>query len=248
MKVVRLLERKEVIRLFGGALVLAPFVNYFMHVLVIKTQSGVAWSQFQYFSVLRSTHAVSFFLAACSLVIGLVMLSGRKSAWRWVMGPLGAHLGVQILNIGNEAWKGPLAWPSFILNAGLLFFILDQLVWKVSKEDVSVPAAAPVPTAPEKHRVKVVNLKSYRKILFSFGSTRPWGELKTLSSEVLAVKPIAAPPENIANKVVQINFSKDVVVDIRYKEHDQEYYYFSPLNMDKEKVTKLNKWLKKIAV
>ncbi|MGZ3690740.1 MAG: hypothetical protein ACXVAX_04515 [Pseudobdellovibrio sp.] len=246
MKVVRFLERKEVIRFFGVALVLAPFINFLLHAIVIKSQAGIAWSEFQWIPVLSSMNVVSFILAASSIAIGFIMLSGQQKAWKYLLFLIGTHIVIQVANVGNTAWKGPLAWPSFILNTALFFFIVDQLVWKVKpapqQPEVSEPAAAAV-----KNKV-VVNLKSYRKILFSFGSDQPWGELKSLSSELLSVKRIAEVPSNIDSRTVQINFSRDVVVDIQFLKQEDEMIYFKPLNMDKEKVTNLNKWLRKIAV
>lgn len=267
MKVVRFLERKNVIRFFGTALILAPILNIFLHILVIKFQSNIVWSQFQFIAFLKQTSGLSAFLALCSMLIGTTLLSGSTKAWKFVLVLLGSHLLVQILNINDKAWKGPLAWPSFLLNAGLFFFIFDQLVWKVQapagkviknnfKEDVESEAHA-APAAVQKSVVQfpktsnhreVINLKSYRKIYFSFGSPKPWGELKTLSSEILSVRCLVEPPLGIENKVVQINFAEDVVVDIQFEKREDNTVYFKPLNMNKEKVTNLNKWLNQIAV
>lgn len=232
MKVTRFLEREKVIRFFGIALILAPFINISLHILVLKIQSQMAWKFFDFVGVLKTTSLVSYALAAGSVAIGITMLSGNKKAWKFVLLLIGSHLAVQILNIGSKAWQGPLAWPTFLLNAGLFFFIVDQLVWKVDS----------VPERP------VVNLKSYRKILFSFGSTQPWGELKTLSSEELKVKSFAPVPANIENQKVEINFAKDVVIEIQFSKREGDMYYFKPLNMDKPQVERLNRWLQKIAV
>ncbi len=251
MKVVRFLERDIVIKFFGAGLILAPFVNILLHMWVVKNQNHLSWGQVNVAAYLKSGNMFSYFLAAFSVFIGVKMFTQTLNAWRYVLSLIGAHLLIQIVNVNNKAWQGPLAWPSFILNAALFFFIIDQLVWKVK----APPARAASPPAPvsvplpipirERH---VINLKSYRKILFSFGSTKPWGELKTLSSEELSVKSIDQVPENIADQTVQINFDRDVVVDIQYSRHENGTYYFKPLNMDKDKVIRLNQWLRKIAV
>lgn len=244
MKVVRFLERKLVIQMFGLALIVAPFANLFLHVMFIKKDSGLNWAQFQVWPILKSTTNLSLFLAACSVCIGVTLLSGMPKAWRYVLFFLGTHLVLQILNINDRAWKGPLAWPSFILNAGLFFFIFDQLVWKLKPAaENQIMTATAAPRTPT-----VINLKSYRKILFAFGGPQPWGEMKTLSSEMIAVKSFTAPPAHFEKRTVQINFSRDVVIDIQFDHQEAGMYYFKPLNMDKEKVTKLNKWLRKIAV
>lgn len=250
MKVVRFLERKNVIRFFGAALVLAPFVNIALHIYLTKMQNHMTWQQIGLWQYLKSGNTLSYFLAVFSVFIGFKMLTGATTAWKYVLFLLGAHLLIQIVNINNKAWQGPLAWPTFLLNTGLFFFIIDQLVWKVqetleSTGQAQVPASKKLSVVKEKH---IINLKSYRKILFSFGGTKPWGELKTLSSEELSVKSFAEVPKGIENQVVQINFSRDVVVEIKYSHHQNEMYYFKPLNMQKDQVTRLNNWLKKIAV
>ena len=193
------------------------------------------------------------------------MLGGSARTWRYVLTLIGAHLLIQILNMNNKAWQGPLAWPSFILNLGLFYFIIDQLVWKIdvnsyyampklkpdnlTKPEPQLESASANEnvTILEKER-HVLNLKSYRKILFSFGSDKPWGELKTLSSEELAVRSFAKVPTNVESQIVNINFAKDVVVEIQFDRKENDMYYFKPLNMEKEKVIRLNQWLKKIAV
>jgi hypothetical protein len=264
MKVVRFLERKNVIRFFGIALILAPVLNIILHILIVKFQSNIVWSQFQFWAYLRNTNSISLFFAFSSIAIGGTMLTGSAKAWKFVLVLLGSHLLVQVLNINDKAWKGPLAWPSFFLNAGLFFFIFDQLVWKVQapankvvknnfkhdkEEGQAIAATSNLENIQELRSFReVINLKSYRKIYFSFGSPKPWGELKTLSSEYLTVRCIVEPPMGIENKVVQINFAQDVVVDIQYSNRQDNIIYFKPLNMSKEKVTNLNKWLNHIAV
>jgi hypothetical protein len=245
MKVVRFLERKLVIQSFGLILIVAPFINLFLHIYFIKKEAAQSWAVFQVMPILKQTSNLSIFLAVCSVLIGVTLLSGAPKAWRYVLFFLGSHLALQILNINDRAWKGPLAWPSFILNAGLFFFIFDQLVWKVKTGGMTEMTAAVPFQSPAK---TVINLKSYRKVLFAFSSPQPWGEMKTLSSEFITVKSFAAPPANFDTRVVQISFTRDVVVDIQFSHQEADVYYFKPLNMDKEKVTKLNKWLRKIAV
>lgn len=262
MKDTPFLEREYVVRLFGLGLILAPFINIVLHLYLQKLHYKVAWSQVNVEAYLKSGNTLSYILAACSIVIGVKMLSGSARNWRYVLALIGAHLVIQVLNINNKAWQGPLAWPSFILNVVLFYFVIDQLVWKIDvnsyhampKLKVTKP---PIKVVPEKlienvihieKEKQVVNLKSFRKILFSFGSKEPWGELKTLSSEELSVRSFAKVPDNIENQIVEINFAKDVVVEIRFSRKEGEMYYFKPLNMEKDNTIRLNQWLKKIAV
>ncbi len=261
MKVVRFLEREKVIKSFGVGLLLSPFVNIGLHLWIEKMHYKVAWSQVNIMAYLKSGNPVSYILALSSVAIGIKMLGGSMRAWRYVLTLIGAHLIIQILNLNNKAWQGPLAWPTFILNVGLFYFIIDQLVWKIDVNSYhampKIKTDKPAKTEPEKvfenvavleRERHVLNLKSYRKILFSFGSNTPWGELKTLSSEELAVRSFAKVPDNIESQIVNINFAKDVIVEIQFSRKENEMYYFKPLNMEKENVKRLNQWLKKIAV
>lgn len=95
---------------------------------------------------------------------------------------------------------------------------------------------------------KILHLKSYKKIFFSFGADRPWGRLMTLTSHQLIVNCFEKAPESIENKTVQIAFTKNLVVDIKFDRKESNLYYFTPLDMTPERVTELNQWLKKIAV
>lgn len=95
---------------------------------------------------------------------------------------------------------------------------------------------------------KILHLKSYKKIFFSFGSDRPWGRLMTLNSHQLIVNCFAAAPESIENKVVAISFTKNLVIDIKFDRKESNLYYFTPLDMTPARVSELNQWLKKIAV
>ncbi|AZZ36215.1 hypothetical protein CIK05_05210 [Bdellovibrio sp. qaytius] len=95
---------------------------------------------------------------------------------------------------------------------------------------------------------KILHLKSYKKIFFSFGSDRPWGRLMTLNSHQLIVNCFEKAPESIENKVVAISFTKNLVIDIKFDRKESNLYYFTPLDMTPARVTELNQWLKKIAV
>lgn len=125
----------------------------------------------------------------------------------------------------------------------------------------ATPEVTPAPTAPVAAPAeagfvlgagssieKILHLKSYKKIFFSFGSDRPWGRLMTLNSHQLIVNCFATAPESIENKVVAISFTKNLVIDIKFDRKESNLYYFTPLDMTPVRVSELNQWLKKIAV
>ncbi len=121
-------------------------------------------------------------------------------------------------------------------------------VTPASAASVAAPAEAGFVLGAGSSIEKILHLKSYKKIFFSFGSDRPWGRLMTLNSHQLIVNCFAAAPESIENKVVAISFTKNLVIDIKFDRKESNLYYFTPLDMTPARVSELNLWLKKIAV
>lgn len=264
--VTKFLERKWVIQTFGVALIVAPFVNILIQFLVLNSKSGISWRYISISHFLLSGSIANYVLAIGSVVIGTIMMSGSAKAWKAVLVLVGTHLIVQILNYKSREWQGTLGWGAFAVNLSVFLFIADQLVWRVkSKEELFAEAmqkaAALKPTPKPKVQEptplvvepvaaveKILHLKSYKKIFFSFGADRPWGCLMTLNSHQLIVTCFEKAPESIENKVVAISFAKDLVIDIKFDRKESNLYYFTPLDMTPERVSHLNQWLKKIAV
>lgn len=261
--VTKFLERKWVIQLFGLGLIVAPFVNIFIQFLVLNSKSGISWRYISISSYLLSGSITNYILAFGSITIGCIMLSGSTKAWKAVLVLVGMHLLLQILNYKSKEWQGTLGWSAFLVNLSVFLFIADQLVWRVkSKAELMAEAKShasgvAVKSKPSSDFVlgeasrpveKILHLKSYKKIFFSFGANRPWGRLMTLTSHQLIVNCFEKAPESIENKTVQIAFTKNLVVDIKFDRKESNLYYFTPLDMTPERVTELNQWLKKIAV
>lgn len=269
MSVVRFLERKWVIRAFGVGLILAPAFNVIVQLIFLQKTQQIPWEHISLSTYLQGGSAADYTLSIFSVVFGLVMLQGSRHAWKFVLGLLGTHLALQIINYKSKEWQGPIAWISFVINLAIFLFIADQLVFKIpgAKEDESQenkskdikstdikslePVLAPQPSALDlvpDEKISVLQLKSYKKILFSFDSDRPWGRLMTLTSHQLVVNSFAEVPETVESKVIQVRFTKDLIVDIQFDRKESQLYFFTPLNMTPERVKKLNTWLKKIAV
>lgn len=122
------------------------------------------------------------------------------------------------------------------------------LVAKVSEQAQLNPGSDFVLGGSSRPVEKILNLKSYKKIFFSFGADRPWGRLMTLTSHQLIVNCFEKAPESIESKTVQIAFTKNLVIDIKFDRKESNLYYFTPLDMTPDRVLELNQWLKKIAV
>jgi hypothetical protein len=257
MTVVRFLERKWVIQMFGVALIVAPFVNILIQFLVLNSKTGISWRYISISAYLLSGSITNYILSFGSLIIGGIMLSGSTKAWKAVLCLVGSHIIMQILNYKTAQFQGVIGWTAFIVNISVFLFIADQLVWRIkTKEELLAEAAKiiqpviPQPKNPviEKAPERILHLTSYKKICFSFGSDRPWGRLMTMTSHQLIVNCFGEAPQGIDNKIVSINFAKNIVVDIKFDRKENNLYYFTPMNMTPERIKDFNGWLKKIAV
>ncbi len=254
MIVTRFLERKWVIQFFGVALILAPFFNIFFQLLFLKAQQNLSWGHIDLVAFLLNANILSYILAIASISIGFKMIGGSIDSWKYVLGLLGVHLALQLVNYKSKVWQTPLAWTAFAMNTLIFLFIADQLVFKTQPVKKVEPIAAPIPEPVAKTiltpmpEIKTLHLKSYKKIMFSFYSEKPWGRLMTLTSHQLVVNCFTTPPPSIEEKTVQISFTKDLVIDIQFDKKENNLFYFTPLNMSDDKVHSLNTWLKKIAV
>lgn len=240
MKVVNFLERQWVVKFFGYALIIVPFLNILVHLIYLKSAQNLTWGQISVIQYLKSGSFTSYFLSGCSCLIGMTMLGGSTKAWKFVLILIAAHMGVQVMNYKSHVWQGPMAWATFIFNLSLFLFIADQLVWKYNSKILSAA------NAPK--NIKIVQLKSYKKILFSFGSLKPWGRLVTLDQNKLIVNRIANPPQFIHEKTIKITFSQTLTLDIVFDREESNLIYFKPLDMTSDKVKNLNQWLRQIAV
>ncbi len=240
MIVTRFLERKWVIQFFGVALILAPFFNIFFQLLFLKAQQNLSWGHIDLVAFILNANILSYVLAIASISIGFKMIGGSIDSWKYVLGLLGVHLALQLINYKSKVWQTPLAWTAFAMNTLIFLFIADQLVFKARPVKKVEPIVEP--------EIRTLHLKSYKKIMFSFYSEKPWGRLMTLTSHQLVVNCFTTPPASIEEKTVQISFTKDLVIDIQFDKKENNLFYFTPLNMSDDKVHSLNTWLKKIAV
>ena len=81
MSVIRLLERKGVIQLFGTGLLLSPFVNIMAKMYLVSGASS-RWNFAFAWKVFEATSVANKVLFIISFVMGLIMLRGSSTAWK----------------------------------------------------------------------------------------------------------------------------------------------------------------------
>lgn len=152
MNTVKILERRKVIQFFGLALVIAPFFNIALMFMMIKTQNQMAWSQLPYIKILLNGRITNYIVILASLIIGTIMLTGSKKAWKYTLVLIATHVVLQIPTIGQDIRQNWLWGPLFLINVSLLLFIGDQLVFK-SREALEKEKAEEIKSKPKAETV-----------------------------------------------------------------------------------------------
>lgn len=125
---VKIFERKWVIQLFGLALILAPFFNTANSVLELPNieKKYLIFYCWQFF---KSAPFPQQALQTASLVIGVLMLRGSVSAWKYALGLLGGYIVLQFTQL-NANLHDNTSWIYLGINIVFFFFIADQIVLK----------------------------------------------------------------------------------------------------------------------
>lgn len=257
MKAVQVLERKEVIRWFGVALIIAPIVNTYFNI----GQRGLGYSFYAFQFTLKTTSVHNLVLYGLSILIGAWMLKGRTSSWRHVLFLLGSYILIQLPQLAQNIKANKLMGVFFLVNVFVFYFIADQLVWKikVSPKNKPTPKPAPVPATakievpvtavvrPQAVARKVPLLHTSRqKILLSFEGFGPWAELKNISSRGIELKSLKELPFQMKDRVLELSLAPQLAVQLRLSKIEEKNYRFDFVEMNEMKIRQINQWLKKI--
>ncbi len=126
MSAVQFLERKTVIRGFGLALILAPAFNAVALIYLQKQQNPLLFKQIPWYKLVTHGSPISYILAVCSVIIGFIMLRGSHKAWKYVLALLGVHIGLQLMNLGQNIRQNWL-WGALSSTPVFLFLSLTNL-------------------------------------------------------------------------------------------------------------------------
>ncbi len=231
MIVIKFLERKDVIRWFGIALILAPFFNKVISVSMLTNVTN----PFNFNLIAAAFASESLFdhtLSFASLIIGLLMLQGSSKAWRYVLILLGGYLAQQTMHLGHDIKGHWFVGAIYLLNLAVFIFIADQLVWKIN-----------LPTRAASWK----NSSSNKKIFIHFDGIGPWAQLVAISSEGLQVRSLRAPPPGIESKEIEIYLSNGLKLQIRLLRQSEDNFFFSYINIASAEIQLLNQWLQKQA-
>jgi hypothetical protein len=231
MFVVRILERKNVIQLFGAGLMLSPFVNIFIKILVL-TEVRERWTLSFAWKVFESNPVPNKILFVSSLIIGAVMIRGASTAWKFVLVFMACQIANQLMNFGPGVRASKLFAVFFVINVAIFLFIADQLVWKVK-------AATP------KHK-KLVPLdhKAEKDVLIHFEGFGPWAKLTSVSNRGIHIRGIETLPFELNHREIEVKIKDDLILRTRLARCLDEDYFFEYIRLTPAEVDKLNQWLR----
>ncbi len=239
MKVVKILERKEIIRFFGLALLLAPLVNTVAS-MAVRPDSANKWTTQTFLKMISTGGLPDHLLYLFSIFIGLIMLSGSSKTWTAVLVLLGGHLTRQVAELGENIRTHWIYGLFFLFNLVVFIFILDQLVWKQKSNSVAKPETPPAP----KPRLA---LQRSKRILVHFQGLGPWAQLVAVESKGIRVRALMDPPEGLSTREVEFTLASGLNLRALLSEQKDREYFFAYTQLSSNSIQQLNQWLQKQA-
>jgi hypothetical protein len=240
MILAKVLERQGVIRAFGVALVVAPFVNTLVKMsMIINIPNPWSWDVFG--KTLQSGSFINQLLYVATVMIGLLMLQGKRSVWKFVLVLLGGYNLLMISDFRTVHYTA-ITWVFFIVNVAAFLFVADQLVWKIEAPKPKAKAPTPQPHAAPKPTQRAIP-KVRKKILFQFDDKGPWGQLMGISKEGIHIRGISEPPTGIGYREIEISLADGVTLRTRLASRNEKDYFFDHKSLSKAEIQSLNKWL-----
>ncbi len=275
MFAVKVLQRKGVIQLFGICLLFAPFFNIGMMVWMQHAAKHYRWNKETFWAIASSGTPLQYGLSLLSIVIGIIMLRGSNSAWKYTLFLLGCHILTQVGSIGQDIRNNWLWGPFFLINISVFIFIADQLVFRTNPiEKVEPKKIVPEPTVTasivnanpvalhlvkpletpaqvvakvEKAHPSFPTLYTKKKTLIQFEGFGPWAQLISVSSHKIHVRCIGAAPADFKSRKVEINFRNGLILQTWFDQKSEQDFYFEYEPLNEAQIALLDRWVKKFA-
>ena len=231
MFVVKVLERKLVIRLFGVGLLISPLFNIIAKIFV-TTNVPSKWTIVFAMQVIQANTTPNKILFICSMLIGALMLRGASTAWKYTLVLLGCHIVNQIVNFGPNVRQSWLFAAFFFVNVGIFLFIADQLVWKVG------------PQKPKHKRLGKMAAKTEKKIMVHFEGFGPWAKLTSVSMRGLHIRGIDELPFELNHRAIEVKINDSLILRTRLARNLDKDYFFEYIDITPAESDKLNQWLR----
>ena len=116
-----LLRQQRVIQAFGIMMLLSPIVNLFLSIYPVKNPHKWTWPVLKL--LLNDISSVHWILWSCSVIIGLLMLKGKRDSWISVLGLLSLFIFYNLITLKSEMQKTGVL-PVFLLLCNIGVFVV----------------------------------------------------------------------------------------------------------------------------
>lgn len=243
MSAVQFLEKKAVIRSFGIALILAPFINGILVYLTQKKANPFIFERITFFQLLMTGSPISYLLALGSVTLGIIMFQGSPKAWKYVMGLLGIHIVIQLMNLGQNLRQSWLWGLFFVVNASIFVFIADQLVFKLKLPESQPHQPDLLPKTENVIPLTQKPIKKMPQVQIGFKDYGVWAELVEVTASQIRVRRIKTPPSNIRDRQIQFSFKKGVKLQAKYSAQKGSDFYFDFIEVGPDQQIQLEQWI-----
>jgi hypothetical protein len=164
----RLLHREQTIRAAGVLFMLAPFANLFMMVWVAQVPNK--WTFPILWEFVKAGTVIQWVMQLATLIVGFMMLKGRRASWMPVLAILFVFIGHGVLTFKQQQARVGITIPivSMLINISLFVLVYWQEYWQISQGGLqkalnNVKANAPkLPEVP-KFETKFDLIGSFKK-------------------------------------------------------------------------------------
>jgi fumarate reductase subunit C len=205
-----LLKQQRVIQIFGVLMLASPFANLYISIYTNPTINKWTWPILK--MLLKEISIVHWILWSCSLLIGIMMLKGKRESWISVLGLLSLFIFYNIITLKTEIAKS--GWlPVFLLLCNVVVFIV---VYLAEFRRPSVKTSADARIKPETaHRLSnrpmpsaspqlFYDLKKLLNVTVAFEGLGPWAKVIDVKGDCVVFEPYHSPPAGIEDRPVEV--------------------------------------------
>jgi hypothetical protein len=231
----KFLHREKYIRIGGVLLLLSPIFNFLMSfALTHNTSRG--WSFGILWILLRNLTWASWGLSLSSMIVGGIMLKGRRSTWAFVLLVLGFYLIWDCIHFTRDARDGGYVQPilALAINCGLFVLVylqeFHQQMYGVPTAEKAEPAKPEtIVAAPQTQRwAPPVVLKSPVRV--DFEGVGPWARITSISKQEVRMQSLYGTyPQGLESYTVELQLQDGSVLRARFSGMENQDFIFKCL-------------------
>jgi hypothetical protein len=247
----KLLHRERYIQMGGVLLLLAPLFNLVMSI-ALDSPLPNRWSPASLLIFIKSIKTSSWILHGLSILVGSMMLKGRRSSWILVLLVLGTYIVMNGLYFKQQARSG-LAQPvlSLLINVGLFFIVymqeFHQRLYGMPGERKQAPSRAQPTSMRPQNLTPQSNPQSNPQttprsnpvLHVDFIGIGPWAHVTNITSSEIRMQSLSpAFPQGIERRTVELILASGKTVRAKFVKRSGDEYTFRYLQEAPHELTR----------